>query len=96
MDFLNLMRIYLLEYLNLSSPFFVLPYLNGMGFKYIHGEEMIAFAWECLNETKKIKTCSRRYDFGGGNELEYYVRFLKGKKDKVTIKDFEEYCNSIK
>jgi hypothetical protein len=69
---------------------------NGKGFKYIHGKEMIDFAWECLNETKKIKTCSRRYDFGGWNELEYYVRFFKGKQGEVTIKEFEEYCKNVK
>jgi hypothetical protein len=69
---------------------------NGKGFKYIHGEEMIDFAWECLNETRKIKTCSRRYDFGGWNELEYYVRFFKGKKNKVTLKEFKEYCTKAK
>lgn len=69
---------------------------NGKGFKYIHGEEMLDFAWECLNETKRIKTCSRRYDFGGWNELEYYVRFFKGTKDKATIKEFENYCMQAK
>lgn len=67
---------------------------SGKGFKYIHGKEMIDFAWECLNDTKKIKTCSRRYDFGGWNELEYYVRFFKGKTDKLTIEMFEDYCKN--
>lgn len=65
---------------------------NGDGFKYIHGQELIDFAWECLNETTKIKTCSRRYDFGGWNELESYVRFFKGKQKKVTIDEFQDYC----
>ena len=69
---------------------------DGSGFKYIHGEKMIDFAWECLNETKKIKSCSRRYDFGGWNELEKYVRFFKGQKEKVDLIQFEEYCKSLK
>ena len=68
---------------------------NGKGFKYIHGGEMIDFCWECLNATRKIATCSRRYDYGGWNELEFYVRFFKDKKINVTIKDFEEYCKNI-
>lgn len=71
-----------------------LPEWNGKGFKYIHGKEMIDFAWECLNESEKITTCSRRYDFGGWNDLEYYVKFFKDKIDKVTIEDFEEYCKN--
>jgi hypothetical protein len=67
---------------------------DGKGFKYIHGKEMIDFAWECLNEARKVKTCSRRYDFGGWNELEYYVKFFKGKQDQVTLEEFEEYCKN--
>lgn len=69
---------------------------EGIGFKYIHGKEMIDFVWECLNETKKIKTCSRRYDFGGWNELQHYVRFFKGRTNEPTIEDFEEYCWNTK
>lgn len=65
---------------------------DGNGFKYIHGEEIIDFVWECLKDVKKIETCSRRYDFGGWNELEYYVRFFKEKDTKPTITEFEEYC----
>ncbi|HWJ29145.1 MAG TPA: hypothetical protein VNS32_21570 [Flavisolibacter sp.] len=38
---------------------------NGHGFKYVHGEEMLDFVWECLNESRKIRTCSRNYDFEG-------------------------------
>lgn len=37
-----------------------LPKWGVKGFKYIHGEEMIDFVWDWLNETNKIKTCSRR------------------------------------
>lgn len=69
---------------------------DGIGFKYIDGQEMIDFIWECLNEVRKIETCSRRYDFGGWNELDVYVRFFKGKLTKVTLQDFENYCNSLK
>lgn len=69
-----------------------LPVWNGKGFKYIHGKEIIDFIWECLNESRKVKTCSRRYDFGGWNELEDYVRFFKGKNEKITKEEFEEYC----
>ncbi|SHL61514.1 hypothetical protein [Myroides odoratimimus] len=66
---------------------------NGNGFKYIHGDEIIDFVWECLNEVKKIETCSRRYDFGGWNDLEPYVRFFKERDVKPTLVKFEEYCN---
>lgn len=69
-----------------------IPEWNGGRFKYIHGEEMINFIWECLNESTRIETCSRRYDFGGWNELEKYIRLFKGDKQKVTLNDFESYC----
>ena len=72
-----------------------LPPWNGTGFKYVHGLEIIDFMWECLNETRKIKTCSRRYDFGGWNELEPYVRFFKGKTTKVSLNDFEAFCKTL-
>ncbi len=72
-----------------------LPAWNGNGFKYIHGDEMIEFAWECLNEASAVQTCSRRYDFGRWNELESYVRFFKGKAEKITIAEFETYCGQL-
>ena len=72
-----------------------LPKWNGEGFQYINGEEMVDFIWECLNETKKIKTCSRRYSFGSWNELEKYVLFFKGQKPKVTLHDFENHFKNI-
>jgi hypothetical protein len=68
---------------------------SGKGFKYIHGEELIGFCWECLNETQRIKTCSRRYNFGGWNELTKYVLFFKDTKEKVTTKGFETYCKKL-
>lgn len=67
-----------------------LPKWNNNGFKYINGEELIDFVWECLNETKKIETCSRRYSIGRWNELEEYVAFFKGKDKKVTLQEFED------
>lgn len=53
---------------------------------------MIDFIWACLNETTKIKTCSRRYNFEGWNELEFYVSFFKQRQIKVTLDEFENYC----
>jgi hypothetical protein len=71
-----------------------LPEWNGIGFKYIHGNEIIDFVWECLNEVKKIETCSRRYDFGRWNDLEQYVRFFKERNDKPILSEFEEFCQN--
>jgi len=67
---------------------------NGKGFKYINGNQMIDFIWECLNDKKIIETCSRRYNFEGWNELEGYVRFFKESKSKVTKESFEDYFKS--
>ena len=64
---------------------------NGKGFKYIHGDEIIDFIWECLNTTAIIDTCSRKYNFENWNEYENYVRFFKNAKSKITIKEFEEH-----
>ena|ERR1035437_3878030 len=64
---------------------------NGNGFKYIAGEEMINFIWECLNDKQIINSCSRRYAFEGWNELKDYVRFFKDATNKVTLGDFEQY-----
>ena len=66
---------------------------NGKGFKYISGNQMIDFIWECLNDKNIIETCSRRYDFGGWNDLEDYVRFFKISEHKVTKQSFEQYFN---
>ncbi len=64
-------------------------------FRYIDGEELIDFIWQCLNETKTIESCSRRYSFTGWNELEKYVRFFKKKSKKPTIADFEKHFETI-
>ncbi len=64
---------------------------NGKGFKYIHGDEIIDFIWECLNTMTIIDTCSRKYNFENWNEYEDYVRFFKNAKSKITIKEFEEH-----
>jgi len=64
---------------------------NGIGFKYIHGDEMINFIWECLNDKQIIESCSRRYAFEGWNELEIYVRFFKYAENKVTLDDFNRH-----
>ena len=73
-----------------------LPAWDKKGFKYVHGDEILNFVWECLNETRKIATCSRRYDFAGWNELEGYVRFFKGNDstDAPTLQEFENYCKT--
>ena len=71
-----------------------LPKWNGKGFKYIHGEEIINFIWECLN-IKEIETCSRTYNFVHWNEFEAYVRFFKNSENKVTKEDFEQYFNNL-
>jgi hypothetical protein len=64
---------------------------NEKGFKYINGQEMIDFIWECLNNKNEIITCSRQYDFTGWNELEDYIRFFKYSENKVTLASFESY-----
>ncbi len=66
-----------------------LPAWNGLGFKYIHGEEMNNFIWECLNNLNKIDTCSRVYSNKGWNELEEYVKFFKKSTKKTTLIEFE-------
>lgn len=83
---------------NFKFTFFCpsLPEWGGQGFKYVHGDEILSFIWECLNESKKVEMCSRRYNFSGWNELEKYVRFFKGKQDKVSLQEFEEYCQKLK
>lgn len=63
---------------------------NGEGFKYIHGDEMIDFCWECLNISNPIEDCAREYNYENWNELEIYVRFFKEKKEKVSKQDFED------
>lgn len=68
---------------------------SGEGFKYISGNQMIDFVWECLNKKTNIETCSRSYDFTGWNELEKYVRFFKSAKSKVTKEDFEENFKGV-
>ncbi len=67
---------------------------NKRGFKYVHGDELITFAWECLNETTKPEKCSRRYDFTAWNELEFYVKFFKEKEDKPNLDEFNNYCKN--
>lgn len=76
---------------NFKFTFFCpsLPKWGGKGFKYIDGEEMVDFIWECLNKEKIIDTCSRKYPYESWNELERYVRFFKERNTKVTITDFE-------
>jgi len=69
---------------------------NGKGFKYIHGNEIIDFVWECLNDLNKIKTCSRIYDFTGWNEYLEYVLFFKEARSKITLEDFEKHFKAIK
>lgn len=71
-----------------------LPKWNGKGFKYIHGEEMFDFIWECLNTKFLIDTCSRKYNFANWNEYEEYVRFFKNAESKITIEDFEKYFDT--
>lgn len=66
---------------------------NGKGFKYISGNQMINFIWECLNDKIIIETCSRKYDFGGWNELEEYVRFFKNSSEEITKDSFENFLN---
>lgn len=66
---------------------------NGRGFKYIDGQEMIDFIWECLSPLNAIETCSRMYNLEHWNELDPYVRFFKEAKSKVTPEDFERYVN---
>ncbi|MEE4247125.1 MAG: hypothetical protein V2I33_17060 [Kangiellaceae bacterium] len=61
---------------------------NGKGFKYIAGDEMMNFIWECLNTNNKIETCSRIYDFTGWNELESIIRFFKDADTKLDLEDF--------
>ena len=68
---------------------------NGKGFKYIHGDEIIDFIWECLNTIDIIDTCSRKYSFENWNHYEEYVRFFKSTKTKITIKEFEEHFKNI-
>lgn len=69
---------------------------NGKGFKYIHGEEIIEFIWECLNTTKEIDSCSRIYNFKNWNEYEEYVLFFKSTETKTTKIQFEEYFRTKK
>lgn len=69
---------------------------DSIGFKYVDGEEILDFIWECLNDSKEIATCSRSYNFSGWNELKKYVLFFKGKQQKVSINEFEEYCRKLK
>lgn len=68
---------------------------NGGSVKYVHGAEILDFCWMCLNETVKIETCSRRYDFMRWNDLESYVRFFKGRVTKPNFAEFESYCGSL-
>jgi hypothetical protein len=78
---------------NFKFTFFApsLPEWNGKGVKYIHGEEIIDFIWECLNDLNKIKSCSRLYDYTGWEEYIEYVLFFKKAEKKVTLKEFEEH-----
>lgn len=72
------------------------PNLNkwdGNGFKYIHGEEIMDFIWECLNKQTEIESCSRSYNYENWNEFEEYIRFFKNSIQKPTIKDFEKEFN---
>lgn len=73
-----------------------LPEWNGKGFKYIHGDEIIEFIWECLNTINKIDTCSRKYNFENWNEFQEYVCFFKNTNTKITLKEFEEHFKNIK
>jgi hypothetical protein len=66
---------------------------NGSGYKYIHGEEIINFIWECLNNQKEIESCSRNYNYENWDEYEKYVRFFKNSLTKPTIIDFEKEFN---
>lgn len=65
--------------------------INKTGYKYIHGDEMFDFIWSCLNTSKKIPTCSRRYGYDGWKDLTVYVKFFKNKDQKVTIEQFEDH-----
>ncbi len=82
--------------INFKFTFFCpsLPKWEGKGFKYIDGEEMVDFIWECLNKEKIVDTCSRTYPYESWNELERYVRFFKETETKVTVADFETAFNN--
>tara|TARA_R110002051_G_scaffold201693_1_gene268479 strand:+ start:14837 stop:15523 length:687 start_codon:yes stop_codon:yes gene_type:complete len=77
-------------YFNFKFTFFcpLLPSWNGNGFKYVNGVQMIDFIWECLNDKKKIDTCSRRYNLNNWNELEVYIKFFKESETKANLDDF--------
>lgn len=68
---------------------------DGKGFKYIYGQEIIDFIWNCLNTKNIIATCSRTYAFEGWNELEPYVRFFKDAEQKVERAELEEFFAAI-
>jgi len=68
-----------------------LPIWNGKGFKYVHGDEMINFIWECLNTKNIVDSCSRKYNFQNWNNYEEYIRFFKEAETKITIDDFEQH-----
>lgn len=76
---------------NFKFTFFApsLPEWDGKNLKYIHGEEIIDFIWECLNDLNRLKTCSRLYDFTGWDGYLDYVLFFKRAQKKVTLEDFK-------
>ncbi|QYJ68981.1 hypothetical protein [Flavobacterium litorale] len=72
---------------------FFCPSLNKWevgGYKYIHGEEIFYFIYECLNTDKEVDTCSRLYSYDLWNEYKPYISFFKEAKEKVTKTMFEE------
>ncbi|NOT77200.1 MAG: hypothetical protein HOP08_19930 [Cyclobacteriaceae bacterium] len=64
--------------------------------KYLHGEEVLSYCWECLRLNEVVDTCSRRYNYENwGNEYEGIVRYFKSREENHgTIKAFYDHFKS--
>ncbi|WP_157974470.1 hypothetical protein [Lewinella sp. IMCC34183] len=72
------------------------PNWEGKGYKYISGEQMLNFIWECLKDVDPVETCSRRYDFTGWKDLEQYVRIFKESEIAIDKSRFEAAVKDLK
>ena len=69
---------------------------DGTGFKYIHGQEIFDFIFQCLNKFDEKKHCSKTYNYENWNNFEWIIRYFKGRTSSGTIDDFEkEYNNHL-
>lgn len=76
---------------------FFCPSLNewdGAGFKYVNGNQMVSFIWECLNKNKLITSCSRCYNLHNWNEFEPLVQYFKSLSTEPTFQTFKEFLKT--